>query len=281
MVKWGYMDNYSIFTKIKVMMRVIYFRIIRPILSLFFVASCVFVLSSSSCSTIRTNPKIHSDFRPYINDFIQDSGGTVKWKHFKDYNIQYVPSMEGNIIGTCNRKAKEILVNERYWNNSFTRELERKALFYHELSHCILERNHTQPHLFPHDWATKFENLMLKLGQWKKIPPLEDGCAGSLMHPTTDDYNCLIKHWDYYVYELFQNDERGKYIQRSTPVDRKIQSDEVICCAEPEIVNETDVWTQEDEDNKNTAMGRCQEMYGTCLKTFYKRAEREYGAICY
>jgi hypothetical protein len=259
-------------------MNILYYSLVRPAMSLLFLGGCLLLLSNSSCSTIRVNPKIHEDFRPYVQKFIDDSGGTVKWKHLKDYNMQYVDNMDRNIIGTCDRRSKEILINRAYWERTDTRELERKALFYHELAHCILERNHTQPHIFPYDWATKFENLMLKIGKWKMVPPLEDGCAGSLMHPSTDSYYCIHKHWDYYVYELFQNDERGKYIKSHT-IDRVVNS--VKSCAEPEIVNETDIWNEEDEGNKNTAMTRCLEMYGTCLKTFYKREELTYGAICY
>lgn len=263
--------------RVRFLLNVLYYSIARPIIGVSFVAASVFLISSSSCSSVRKNPKIHEDFIPYIDGFIEDSGGSVKWKNLKDYNIQYVPDISNSIIGLCDRRNKELLINKKYWNSSSTMELERKALIYHELAHCILNRNHTQPHLFPYDWITKYENLMLKLGKWKQIPPLADGCDGSLMHPSTGSYACLVKHWDYYVHELFQNDERGAYvIEKDNMIVRQEES-----CPAPEIINETDTWTEDDDEIVKITTQRCKEMYNTCLKTLYKRGELEYGAVCY
>lgn len=80
-------------------------------------------------------------------------------KFYKEY-ISYIPEtckpdilrqnkiiirfekLESNFIGFCNRMFKQrvILLDVGFW--SWTRETDKKQLLFHELSHCLLNKEH-------------------------------------------------------------------------------------------------------------------------------------------
>ena len=53
-------------------------------------------------------------------------------------------------------------------------------------------------------------------------------------------------------------------------------------CPNPKVINKTKTWVKLDEQTFNRAKKRCGEIYpeAPCLKTFIKKEERAYQAIC-
>ncbi|MEM1124995.1 MAG: putative metallopeptidase [Bacteroidota bacterium] len=48
-----------------------------------------------------------------------------------------------NIVGLCNHQAtngKEVIIDEAFWKRAS--KYEREAIIFHELGHCVLDRNH-------------------------------------------------------------------------------------------------------------------------------------------
>jgi hypothetical protein len=53
-------------------------------------------------------------------------------------------------------------------------------------------------------------------------------------------------------------------------------------CPTPEVINDTKTWEKIDELNYQQAVKRCAQLYSEspCLKSFRKKADRTYWAIC-
>lgn len=51
-------------------------------------------------------------------------------------------------------------------------------------------------------------------------------------------------------------------------------------CPQPKIVNKTKTWTEQDKFALQTAKNTCKSHYSGCLKTFTKKREMEYAALC-
>lgn len=56
----------------------------------------------------------------------------------------------------------------------------------------------------------------------------------------------------------------------------------LVLCVAVQITNLTDSWTEVDALNLAVAERRCEELYpqSPCLKTFIKKEERVYHAVC-
>lgn len=55
----------------------------------------------------------------------------------------------------------------------------------------------------------------------------------------------------------------------------------LLTCPAPTIINKTNTWSNFDTETLNRATKRCPEIFeGTCLKTFIKKEELLYNAIC-
>ncbi len=56
----------------------------------------------------------------------------------------------------------------------------------------------------------------------------------------------------------------------------------LLVCMQPNIINKTKTWNDLDQQTLKRAQVRCQELYSDapCLKTFIKKEELLYNAIC-
>lgn len=86
-------------------------------------------------------------------------------------------------VGVCKTGigAPNIVILKSYWES--IDDLQREQLMYHELGHCILDRNHDSRTI--------------------------NGCAFSIMHPYMISENCYEPARDVYVGELFNEGVRS------------------------------------------------------------------------
>lgn len=98
---------------------------------------------------------IHASLRPYVDQFEAMYGAPVTGINFS------FKSLEGSVIGQCWRWSnpdivREIYVDPEYWNTPDLPEEQKIGLVFHEIGHCLLDRDHTsdrmlfQPEVYPY-----------------------------------------------------------------------------------------------------------------------------------
>lgn len=144
---------------------------------------------------------IEETFLPYVESFIKDSMGSVTWKKLKGLVVIFEDIKEEGVIGQCSLFFEKKVTIDREWWDKNTNDAQRMQLIYHELGHCVLLRNHTEPANADYSF---FEKVLFFLGIFKRQYSLIDGCEPSLMHPTMTSLNCTLIHKEYYINELFR-----------------------------------------------------------------------------
>lgn len=109
-------------------------------------------------------------FEPYKKQFEKDTGTTIS--KFITVNFS---TREGNIAGSCRAFPYIINIDPSVWFR--VSAIQKQALIYHELSHCVCFRGHTTGYL-------------------------KDGCPKSLMDTRMMRTSCLEKHWEKYMAEF-------------------------------------------------------------------------------
>ena len=91
-------------------------------------------------------------------------------------------------VGTCSMKKRTIVINKEYWEGD-TSEYDKELTIYHELGHCLLNRDHYNPK----NWTFN-------------SPSLQKKCPVSIMYwkgyGAKDAYRCFHEHRAYYWKEL-------------------------------------------------------------------------------
>lgn len=245
----------------------ILFSILR-ISSLVLIGSLLYI----SCATDikpRLSPKhegIHTEFQPYIQDFINISDGILDYRDVKKLSVAF-SEQEGNTVGVCWNALvwKEIEVDNFFWK--FASPLRKKALIYHELGHCLLHRGHDNE-------SEGFYAFLEKLGIYTpKVKEFSDGCPKTIMVTHMLSEKCLQRHMPHYEKELFKGLEKKRYSRVKDDIHKQI-------CKDIEVINKTDTWNERDAQSLRSAARTCDKKYKSCLKVFFKNKEREYGAIC-
>ena len=179
-------------------------------------SAILLIIFALSCATSEKNvyisplPKkvihhIDEEFQPYIEEFIYRSKGLVERRDFKYVTIRLVEDIKGDTVGTClpwlfNRVIE---IEKKSWDRYG--QIDREQLMFHEFGHCILWREHTEPPEKTGGFVNWLENLMFKIGLWKKKGYMDDGCPVSYMHPRMIGSDCVEKHYEYYMEELFSH----------------------------------------------------------------------------
>ena len=249
-----------------------------------------------SCSSPQTEltPKNKKEFtninpilKPYVVDFINESDNYVTEADIKDLTVGFKKyDMTGDYpLGVCwyLPNGNEITINEDWWNNKYTKEINRKSVMFHELGHCILYRPHSSPIDGGSGFVAYIERFLFWIGFWADKGYLKDDCPISLMHPRSLSAYCLNKHWEYYRLELFHNSYKSRYINNLyTPADNHNHSHYILMkkCKEPQKINNTKVWNKQDQKAFDSAKVTCRKTYVGCLKLFTKKSEGIYTAIC-
>lgn len=94
--------------------------------------------------TIHPNPGVGPEFKQFVELFEADYGMSIG-----NFPIVF-GSQEGNVIGVCKKWSdgyRMIEIDPTYWNNMNISDARRKALIYHELGHCILNRQHDDSYI--------------------------------------------------------------------------------------------------------------------------------------
>lgn len=160
--------------------------------------------------------KVDPVFSPYVNQFIDDSRGLVDHEDFENVYIEFA-DLEGTTAGTCTPIAFDdnlnmyriIRIDKGWW--LYESDIRRKEqLMYHEFGHCILYRDHTFP-TGTNNLIGWLERFSFRLGVLRTFDLLPDGCPSSYMNPVLIDKQCIYKHYDYYIDELFGLTEIEEY----------------------------------------------------------------------
>lgn len=243
----------------------------------------------NSCADIRVMPKhdgIDKEFASLKQEFIRDSKGKITERDFNGLTIGFrdYPS-ESNTVGTCWPMGlfTEIDINRSAWLSHPVRSggikgwnnLWRKELVYHELAHCLLNRDHSEI-TTSSGYVGAMERFAFKIGWWTPKGYLKSGCPASIMHPRMVGPDCFAKHYDYYIAELFTEYEPRRFLF----MDMRSYNKQQRTCKQPEVVNNTDTWTQGDQSTLERASKTCINTYNSCLKKLTKTEELAYQAIC-
>lgn len=90
---------------------------------------------------------------PYLNDYLATGQINGKFLSLPKYlSIQFTENLNeygSRVIGVCKLQKSskgtvvaQVLINSTYWNRSTTNDLNKRALMFHELAHCIQFRGH-------------------------------------------------------------------------------------------------------------------------------------------
>lgn len=225
---------------------------------------------------VKKHQGIHSEFKPYVQEFIMISKGKVDENDFHNFSMGFRDySKDSSTVGTCHYGAFEVDISKKWWNQT-TSPSERLELVFHEFGHCILKRGHTKK---PEGdgWLEWFERMGFKLGFFTEKGYLSDGCPASFMHPYTLGEMCINRHFNYYMNELFGRFERNNYVESRAmyrePSEKKT-------CKKPIIVNKTNSWNDRDQQTLIRAKRTCIVRYKSCLEKFWKKTQLSYAAWC-
>jgi len=112
----------------------------------------------------------------------------------------------GNVVGLCHYGGyfREIDVDIGYWNRSTF--ISQRTLLFHELTHCYCGRGHD------YDDGAKYKELAdsyIVEGPICTVMDVSPGfyddlCPKSLMFPSVLEDECVNKHYNEYIKEMFQ-----------------------------------------------------------------------------
>ena len=175
--------------------------------------SAFLILVVSSCSTVKVNKHqafkdIDPTFHVYVERFVEASKGSVGFEDIRGLKMVF-GEFEDNgskltsTVGVCTVGLFRpvIIISKRWWKYQSS-YLRREELVFHELGHCILFRPHTSP-TSDRGFLKWTEQQLFKLGFYKTKQYLNDGCPSSYMHPYIIETECIYKHNDFYLKELF------------------------------------------------------------------------------
>jgi hypothetical protein len=175
----------------------IFFNKIRKLYLLIFTLS----LTIGCCSTapdLQRGYKNDKDFVKYIESFRNDMGSRVLERDMNKTAIRF-GDLEEPTVGLCASMPvlgySVITIDRKGWENKT--ELEKMELMYHELGHCVCKIGHS--------WDFGYYQ---KTGYGTRSNRRDDGffedwCPLSIMYPYTIEDECLKKHWEKYIEDLY------------------------------------------------------------------------------
>lgn len=127
---------------------------------------------------------IDPQLQPYFYSFLKDAADLGHPILVDNLSMHFVTNLiPSSHQGVCekNKNPPRILISLQYWQ-SF-QEIEKKALVYHELGHCVLGLEH--------------DNEYICFSEYNECIPR------SLMYPYSISAWFYSKYWNYYASELF------------------------------------------------------------------------------
>jgi len=103
----------------------------------------LFLLFVSSC---KDDTEINIELQFYLDRFEEEANerGFSYVDQINEMDIHLVEIITSGILGQCVREDEDpntIHIDRDYWVNEAT-ELQKEFLVFHELGHCVLNRNH-------------------------------------------------------------------------------------------------------------------------------------------
>lgn len=141
------------------------------------------------------------------------------------------PNFQQNkAIGVCYRRIgmpnDQILLLDSFWNRAT--DIQKKALVFHELGHCALDRDHN-PLIFTTEKSnnTKYRVSIMYPGMF-----YDDGVRFEPANGVLSIAQFKIKYWDLYVDQLFANKDQvfasfGSYSIGTTATAFKVAESDV------------------------------------------------------
>lgn len=129
----------------------------------------------------------------------------------RDISVGFTDIGDGPTVGICfyGKNFREIEIDNKEWNTSS--EITREQLLFHELTHCLCGRDHSfinkdgDLQEYP---SVGFEEFLTNITtKWPFYLPLPgryvDGCPTSYMFPHVLHDQCVIRHKEEYLEEMF------------------------------------------------------------------------------
>lgn len=136
-------------------------------------------------SLIQKDLSLDPQLTPYAKEFVTTSEAYGHPLVIDNLSMHFGTNLGPDILGECWAKNKGIngtptvLISSELWPD--LSEIERKAVVFHELGHCVL-------------WLEHDEN-------WIRIGP--DYITRSIMYPYIQPEIIYLNYWNYYMNELF------------------------------------------------------------------------------
>jgi hypothetical protein len=135
------------------------------------------------------------EFQEYVTRFEQVSADYGSPVTVSNLSIHFGKMQSRNENGACEiigDKTPTITINEQVWD--VMDDLEREALMFHEMGHCVLNLNHVKDANVPKNVNTSVQQLPA---------PVPYGAPISLMNPYRLDSELYADFVDYYHKDLF------------------------------------------------------------------------------
>jgi len=105
---------------------------------------CLFLVIASSCNKENDN-EIAAELQVYFDNFVEEGTARGMEISLDDVDIGgYIENIEQRgTLGQCKSYSNgsgQVVIDEPYWNR--VDETEREYLVFHELGHCLLDREH-------------------------------------------------------------------------------------------------------------------------------------------
>lgn len=152
----------------------------------------------------RPNP-IDSELLPYLEKF-KELGKKQGFEFKKEITLTFTDIQDKNTIGICHSTSysRVIEIDIRFYKNAS--DLQRFALLEHELGHGLCGRGHTHNDGQKYKEDLRVEEIVDEMSESKnKTGFYEDKCPTSLMYPFVFKDECIKKHYDEYVVEIYKN----------------------------------------------------------------------------
>ncbi len=147
------------------------------------------------------NPGTGPEFAVFVHQFEADYGISIG-----NFPIMF-GDQSGNVIGVCQMWSdgyRQIQIDPGFWNNTNVSDARRKALIYHELGHCILNRGHDDAYIPSATYGSIPRSIMNSYLRYElAYPDLQPYYINELFHPGStsvavpdmEDSDC-VEHMD-------------------------------------------------------------------------------------
>lgn len=106
--------------------------------------SLILLLGLFGCGTFYVSPHINPELEPYVTSFQQEGIKRGKYVSTEKLNIDFadIQSSKPNVVGLCYLISGKVEIDINWW--LIASNAEKENLVYHELGHCLLNRDHCE-----------------------------------------------------------------------------------------------------------------------------------------